>query len=80
MIAHLCRTAHSFCHLSVAADALETQGDGLNLGAHGIELGDVASCPDEVLGHDFACVLLVWILVTRLGDLKLRADHLAIAS
>ena len=51
-------STHGFRHLLVRPQSLNAQTDSLKLCSHLVELLDVASCPDEILGHDFARVLI----------------------
>lgn len=48
---------HCVCHRLVATQGLYPEGYCLELCAHLCEFLDISTCPNEILGHDFACIL-----------------------
>lgn len=68
---------HGLCHLLVRAERLDPKRDGLQLRLHAVELGDVAPCTDEVLGHHLARVLSAQSTVTRIA--RRGTNHLTLA-
>lgn len=51
------RPSHRVCHLLITSQGLYSKTNSLKLRAHLIELLNIASGPNEILCHYFACIL-----------------------